>query len=83
MAFQVDQAAKIDFLVLVKGDRQRGSQVNPTAIPISALVKRGRQKGSYISALVKGGRQKGSHILALGIARWDSRLIELHILFWF
>jgi hypothetical protein len=52
MGFQVDQAVKIDFLVLVKGDRQKGSQVNPTAIPISALVKRGPQKGSHISALV-------------------------------
>ena len=30
-------------LVLVKGDRQMGSQVNPTATPISALVKRNRQ----------------------------------------
>jgi len=56
MGFQVDRAAKIDFLVLVKGDRQKGSQVNPTAIPISALVKKGRQKGSYILALVKRGR---------------------------
>jgi hypothetical protein len=65
MGFQVDRAAKIDFLVLVKGDRQKGSQVNPIAIPISALVKRGRQKGSHISALVQGGRQKGSHISAL------------------
>ena len=65
MGFQVDRVAKINFLVLVKGDRQKGSQVNLTAIPISALVKRGCQKESHISALVQGGRQKGSHISAL------------------
>jgi len=62
MGFQVDRAAKIDFLVLVKGDHQKGSQVNPTAIPISALVKRGRQKGSHISAFVKGNRQMGFQV---------------------
>jgi len=43
-------------LVLVKGDRQMGSQVNPTAIPISTLVKRSRQEGSHTLALVKGNR---------------------------
>jgi hypothetical protein len=49
-------------LVLVKGDRQKGSQVNPIVIPISALVKRGCQKGSHISALVKGNRQMGFQV---------------------
>jgi len=45
MGFQVERATKIDFLVLVKGGRQKGSQVNPTATPISALVKGNRQMG--------------------------------------
>ncbi|KAJ6978831.1 receptor-like protein kinase [Populus alba x Populus x berolinensis] len=53
------------FLVLVKGDRQKRSQVNPTTIPISTLVKGGRQKGSHISALVKGNRQMGFQEVAI------------------
>ena len=42
MGFQVDRAINMDFLVLVKGGRQKGSQVNPTATSISALAKRNR-----------------------------------------
>jgi len=42
MGFQVDRSTKIDFLVLVKGGRQKGSQVNPTVTPISALAKGNR-----------------------------------------
>jgi len=51
-------------LVLVKGDCQKGSQVNPTATPISTLVKENRQmrfqddRATNID-LVKGGHQKG------------------------
>ena len=36
------------FLVLVKGDRQKGSQVNPTATQISALAKGNRQMGFQV-----------------------------------
>ena len=54
------------------GDREKGSR-------ISILVKGDRQKGSRISIYVKGGRQKGPHISfwLKGIARWDSKLMEL------
>jgi hypothetical protein len=48
MGFQVDRATKIDFLVLVKGGRQKGSQVNPIATSISALVKGNRQMGFQV-----------------------------------
>jgi len=53
MGFQVDRATKIDFLVLVKGGRQKGSQVNPTATPISALVKGNRQMGFQVDRATK------------------------------
>jgi len=64
MGFQVDRATKIDFLVLVKGGCQKGSEVNPTATPISALVKGNRHMGFQVDratkihflVLVKGGR---------------------------
>jgi hypothetical protein len=64
MGFQVDRATKIDFLVLVKGGRQKGSQINTTATPISALVKGNPQMGFQVDratnidflVLVKGGR---------------------------
>ena len=64
MGFQVDRATKIDFLVLVKGGRHKGSQVNTTATLISALVKGNPQMGFQIDraikidflVLVKGGR---------------------------
>jgi len=85
MGFQVDRAAKIDFLVLVKGDRQKGSQVNPTAIPISALVKRGRQKGSHISALVRGNRQMGFQVdRATNIVFWFclKEVARRDLIFW-
>jgi len=36
------------FLVLIKGGRQKGSQVSPTATPISALVKGNRQMGFQV-----------------------------------
>jgi hypothetical protein len=39
----------IDFLVLVKGDRQMGSQVSPTTHRIMVLVKGDRQMGSQVS----------------------------------
>jgi hypothetical protein len=42
MGFQVDRAINMDFLILVKEGHQKGSQVNPTATPISALVKENR-----------------------------------------
>jgi len=45
MGFQVDRAIKIDFLVLVKGGRQKRSQVNPTGTSISTLVKGNCQMG--------------------------------------
>jgi len=48
MGFQVDRATKIDFLVLVKGGRQKGSQVNSTITSISALVKGNRQMGFQV-----------------------------------
>jgi hypothetical protein len=48
MGFQVDRATKIDFLVLVKGGRQKGSQVNPTVTPISSLAKGNRQIGFQV-----------------------------------
>jgi len=64
MGFQVDQATKIDFLVLVKRGRQKGSRVNSTITPISTLVKGNRQMGFQVDraikidflVLVKGGR---------------------------
>jgi len=49
-------------LVLVKGDRQKGSQVNPTATHILALAKGNHQMGfqvgqdTNIDFLVKRGR---------------------------
>jgi hypothetical protein len=49
-------------LVLVKGGRQKGSQVNPTATQILALAKENRQMGfqvrqaTNIGFLVKRGR---------------------------
>jgi hypothetical protein len=43
MEFQVDRVTKKDFLVLVKGGCQKGSQVNPTVTLILALVKGNRQ----------------------------------------
>jgi len=57
-------------LVFVKGGRQKGSQVNPTATPISTLVKGSRQMAFEVDrvtnidflVLVKGGRQKGSQV---------------------
>jgi hypothetical protein len=48
MGFEVDRSTKIDFLVLVKGGRQKGSQVNTTATPISALVKGNPQMGFQV-----------------------------------
>jgi hypothetical protein len=51
---------------LVKGDRQKGSQVNPTATQISVLAKGNRQMGfqvgqaANINFLVKRDCQKGS-----------------------
>ena len=48
MGFEVDRSTKIDFLVLVKGGRQKGSQVNPTATPISDLVKENRHMGFQV-----------------------------------
>jgi len=48
MGFQIDRAIKIDFLVLVKGGREKGSQVNPKATPISTLVKGNRQMGFQV-----------------------------------
>jgi hypothetical protein len=48
IGFQVERASKIDFLVLVKGGRQKGSQVNTTATPISALVKGNTQMGFQV-----------------------------------
>jgi len=64
MGFQVDRAINMDFLVLVKEGHQKGSQVNPTATPISALVKENLQMGFQVDqalnidflVLVKGGR---------------------------
>jgi hypothetical protein len=64
IGFQVDRATKIYFLVLVKGGRQKGSQGNTTATPISALVKGNRHMGFQVDraikidflVLVKGGR---------------------------
>jgi hypothetical protein len=50
------------FLVLVKGGRQKGSQVNPIATQILALAKRNCQMGfqvgqaTNIDFLVKRGR---------------------------
>ena len=49
MGFQVDRATNIDFLVLVKGDRQMGSQVSPTTHTILVLVKGDRPMGSQVS----------------------------------
>jgi hypothetical protein len=48
IGFQVDRAKKIDFLVLVKGGRQKGSQVNTTGTPILALVKGNPQMGFQV-----------------------------------
>jgi len=48
IGFQVERASKIDFLVLVKRGRQKGSQVNTTATPISALVKGNPQMGFQV-----------------------------------
>ena len=64
MGSQVNRATKIDFLVLVKGGHQKGSQSNTTATPISALVKGNPQMGFQVDratkidflVLVKGGR---------------------------
>jgi hypothetical protein len=42
MGFQVDRVTHI-ILVLVKGGRQKGSQVNPTITQILALAKGNRQ----------------------------------------
>jgi len=53
MGFQVDRATKIDFFVLVKGGHQKGSQVNTTATPISALVKGNRQMGFQVDRATK------------------------------
>jgi hypothetical protein len=61
-------STKHRFLVLVKGGRQKGSYVNPTATPISALVKGNLQMRFQVDratnidflVLVKGGRHKGS-----------------------
>jgi len=55
---------------LVKGGRQKGSQVSPTAASISALVKGNRQMRFQVDraanidflVLVKGGLQKGSQV---------------------
>ena len=52
MGFQVDQATKIDFLVLVKGGRQKGSRVNSTITSISALVKGNRQMGFQVDRAI-------------------------------
>ena len=66
MGFQDDRVTNIVFLVLVKGGRQKGSQVNSTVTLISALVKGNRQMGfqvgqaTNIDFLVKRDRQKGS-----------------------
>jgi hypothetical protein len=70
MGFQVDRVTNIVFFVLVKGGRQKGSQVNPTATPSSALVKGNCHMGFQVDrvtnivffVLVKGGRQKGSQV---------------------
>jgi hypothetical protein len=54
-------------LVLVKGDCQKRSQVNPPVTPISTLVKENHQmrfqddRATNID-LVKGGHQKGSQM---------------------
>jgi hypothetical protein len=48
MGFQVDRATKIDFLVLVKGGCQKGSQVNPIVTLILDLVKGNRQMGFQV-----------------------------------
>jgi hypothetical protein len=61
-------------LVLVKGGRQKGSQFNTTATPISALVKGNRHMGFQVDraikidflVLVKGGRQKRSQVNPTG-----------------
>ena len=53
MGFQVYRAIKIGFFVLVKRGRQKGSQVNPTATPISALVKGNRQIGFQVDRATK------------------------------
>jgi hypothetical protein len=55
IGFQVDRATKIDFLVLVKGGRQKGSQVNTTATWISALVKGNHQMGFQVDRGTKIG----------------------------
>jgi len=46
---------QIEFLVLLKGGRQKGSH-------ISVLVKGDRQKGSHTSALVKGNCKMGFQV---------------------
>ena len=53
MGFEVDRSTKIDFLVLVKGGRQKGCQVNTTATLISALVKGNPQMGFQIDRAIK------------------------------
>ena len=54
-------------MVLVKGGRQKGSQVNPTVITMLALAKGNRQMGFQVGQtteidLVKRDRQKGSRM---------------------
>jgi len=63
MGFQIDRVTHI-ILVLVRGDRQMGSQV--------ALVKGNREMGFQVDRV--------THILWFwlkGIARWDLKLLWL------
>jgi hypothetical protein len=83
-------------LVLVKGDRQMGSQVSPTT-QILVLVKGDRRMGSQVSpatqilVLVIGDCRMGSQVSLTtrfwfwlkGIATWDLRLAQPHTGYWF
>jgi len=79
MGFQGDRVTNIVFLVLVKGGRQKGSQVNPTVTLISALVKGNCQMGfqvgqaTNIDFLVKRDHQKGSQM------EFQDNIIEIRI----
>jgi len=53
---------------LVKGDRQKGSQVNPTATQISALAKGNRQMGFQV------GQAANINFWLKEIARRDLRM---------